>query len=173
MPEIDWKKYHNLKNADLPNISDNELEDAVMYWMWGKHDANLSAYEQILLLPKPCQNVYSTRTVTDQVMNGGFCQMLFNDSRHFAEMSIEGYLALESAKLSNLVKRSLELYQQNKQIIDGRFDALRNGTRKSFYAFDDPDEPNESFTRLNEAFFEYDTMDYVKYIRLNANCFGD
>ena len=168
------EQYKRLKKTELPDIPDDELEAAVRIWFRNKINEDWSnQYEAVTALPKPCQNVYSTMIVTDEVMNGGFYQLFFNPSRQFVEMSVEGYLALESTKLSGLVKQAAELYQQNKQIIESRYNAIRNGTRNSFYTKDDPDEPNESFSELNEAFFEYDTIDYTKYIRQNAECFGD
>ena len=167
------ERYKYLKNAELPDIPDEYLEEAVRTWFQNKFNEGWSnRYEVITSLPKPCQNVYSTMTVTDNTMNGGFYQLLFNPSGQFAEMSIEGYLALGSQKLSNLVKTAVELYRQNKQVIDARYDALRNGTRKSFFE-EDPNELDEAFTELNEAFFEYDSIDYTKYIRQHAGCFGD
>jgi len=167
------ERYKNLQKADIPDIPDEDLEAAIRIWFRSKFNEDWSDdYEVITSLPKPCQHVYSTMAVSDDTMNGGFYQLLYNPTRQFAEMSIEGYLALESPKLSNLVKRAVELYQQNKQVIDARYDALRNGTRKSFFE-EEPNELDDAFAELNEAFFEYDTMDYVKYIRQNADCFGD
>ena len=167
------ERYKNLRKAKISDIPDEDLEEAVRIWFRSKFNEDGSdEYEVITSLPKPCQNVYSTMTVTDDTMNGGFYQLLFNSTGQFAEMSIEGYLALESPKLSNLVKRAVELYQQNKQVLDARFDALRNGTRNRFFE-EVPNELDEAFTKLNEAFFEYDSIDYVKYIRQHINCFDD
>ena len=181
------KENENLKRADLADIPDEDLEDAVMDWMWSKDDENLSEYEQILLLPKPCQNVYSARTVTDDVMNGGFAQLFWNSSGAFAEMSVEGFLALGSPKLSNLVAKALELRQQ---ILDspqdsttGRYVAFFKRGKERDGAYDEHNdkifhdvlhELNDGvFNELNEMFFEYDTMNYAEYIRQNADCFGD
>jgi len=167
------ERYKNLRKAKISDIPDEDLEEAVRIWFRSKFNEDGSdEYEVITSLPKPCQNVYSTMTVTDDTMNGGFYQLLFNSTGQFAEMSIEGYLALESPKLSNLVKRAVELYQQNKQVLDARFDALRNGTRNRFFE-EVPNELDEAFTKLNEAFFEYDSIDYAKYIRQHINCFDD
>ena len=179
----DIAKYKILKNTDLSDIPDKELEWAVEVWLThGKFtEVNgdwIDAYEVVASLPKPCQDVYSTIAVTQDVMNGGFYQLFANPSGQFAEMSIDGFIAIGSPKLSDLVKKAMTLYQQNKQIVDVRYDAVRDAmkdgiSQKNFYEAS-PNELDTAFTELNEAFFAYDdAIDYAKYIRQNADCFGD
>ena len=113
------ERYKFLKNAELPDIPDDHLEHAVMSWMWNQaFKEGLDQYEVISLLPKPCQNVYSCRTVTDEINNGGLNQLFYNETGQFAEMSIEGFLALGAPELSDVMAKAVALYQQSKPVLD-------------------------------------------------------
>jgi len=161
------EKYKRLQSSYVSKISDDELEFAVMSWMWNKFNEDWSnQYEVISALPKPCQNVYSCRTVINEVNNGGINQLFFNPSKQFAAMSIEGFMALDSQELSNIMEEAVALYQQNKEILDSYDD----GSIESFSA----SYGEEIFDKLDERFYTAcDSVDFVKYIRLNATCFGD
>jgi len=161
------EKYKLLRNADVLSIPDAELENAVMSWMWNKFNDDWSnQYQVVSTLPKPCQNVYSCRTVIDEVNNGGFNQLFFNQSSQFAEMSIDGFLALGSPKMSKIMEEAVALYKENKEALD----KYNDGTLESFI-----DSYTEGiFSDLDDAFYaECDSINYVNYIRLNANYFGD
>jgi len=161
------ERYKFLKKVELPDIADNDLEHAVLSWMWTKiEDDGANQYTVICSLPKPCQNVYSCRTVTDEVNNGGLNQLFFNHTVQLIELSIEGYLALGSAKLSDIMAEAVNLYRQNKHILDG----YNDGTIESFSA----SYCEKLFDELVDRFFqECDLIDCVSYIRSNADCFGD
>ena len=161
------EKYKFLKNAELPDIPDVILEHAVMSWMWTKaFKEGVEQYEVICSLPKPCQHVYSCRTVIDEVNNGGLTQLFYNDTGQFAKMSIEGFLALGSPKLSEIMAKAIETYHQNKPVLDNYDD----GTLESF--FDSYQE--KIFEELDDKFYnECDSINSFKYIRQNAECFGD
>jgi len=161
------EKYKYLRANQILEVHDYELENAVMSWMWNKFNEDWSnQYEVINALPKPCQNVFSCRTVIDEVNNGGLNQLFFNSSGQFAVMSIEGFSALGSLELSRIMEEAVTLYMQNKEILGGFY----NGTIESFFA----SYEEEIFDKLDESFYlACDSIDYVKYIRLNAACFGD
>jgi len=161
------RKYKSLKKECIPTIPNDELENAMMNWMWGKIGEDWpDQYQIISVLPKPCQNVYSCRVVTDEVNNGGLNQLFFNPTGQFAKMSIEGFWALGSSKLSNIMEEAVALYQKSKEILDGYDD----GTLEGFFA----SYEEGIFDKLDESFFrESGFVDYVKYIRLNSTCFGD
>ena len=161
------EKYKYLKNAELPGIPDVILEHAVMSWMWTKAlKEGVDQYEVISSLSKPCQNVYSCRTVTDEINNGGLTQMFYNETGQFAEMSIEGFVALGSPELSEVMAKAVETYLQNKPVLD-KYD---DGTLESF--FDSYQE--KIFEELDGKFYdECDSIDSAPYIRQNAECFGD
>ena len=161
------EKYKFLKKAELPDIPDVILEHAVMSWMWTKaFKGDADQYEVISSLPKPCQNVYSCRTVTDEINNGGLNQLFYNSTGQFAEMSIDGFLALGSQKLSDVMAKAVELYRKNKPLLD----KYNDDTLESF--FDSYAE--KIFEELDNIFYdEIDSVDMAKFIRQNADCFGD
>ena len=162
------KRYRCLKKTELPDIPDSILEDAVMSWMWKKalNDGGDRQYEVISSLPRPCQYVYSCRIVTDQVNNGGLNQFFFNCPREFAEMLIEGFSELGSPKLSHVMAKAVELYRQNEHLLD----AYNDGTLESFFN----SYQEKIFDELDNVFYEErQFIDLHKYIRLNADCFGD
>jgi len=157
-----WEKYKFLKKDNISEIPDDKLECAVMSWMCNKPNEDFSnAYQIISSLPKPCQNIFSCRTVTDEVQNGGFWALFYNPSKQFAEMSIEGFLALGTPKLSNIMEKVVEMSPKAEEIL----------------ACDDsPEAPyvDRKFEKLLKKFYrKCGSVDYVKYIRLNATCFGD
>jgi len=161
------EKYKHLQTDWVPEIPDNELEDAVMSWMWNKFNEDWSnQYEVISTLPKSCQNVFSCRTIIDEVNNGGFNQLFFNSSRQFAIMSIDGFLALGSPQLSSIMEESVVLYWHNKETLD----AYDDGTLESFSA----SYKEKIFDNLDERFYPAcESLDYIKYIRLHTAFFGD
>ena len=164
------EKYKYLKNSEIENIPDapgDMLENAVMSWMWNKFNENWSdQYEVVSSLPKPCQHVYSCRTVIDEVNNGGLNQLFYNSTRQFAEMSIEGFLALGSQELSDVMARAVEIFWANKQVLD----AYDDGTLESF------SESYEEgfFDELDDIFYEEcDSINISQYVRMNSQYFGD
>ena len=161
------ERYKCLKNAELSSIPDNILEHAVMSWMWNKWQAEgLNQYLIIRSLPKPCQHVYSCRTVTDEVNNGGLNQLFYNMTGMFAEMSIEGFLALGSPKLSGVMEKAVGEFWYNRHVLEGYDDGTLEGFSASY--------KERIFSELDEEFFsESDSIDMAKYIRKNADYFGD
>ncbi len=155
-----------LKNADIPALSDEKLELAVMDWIRSKIKDWLNPCQDLKQLPKPCQTVYSCRAVADEVGNGGFLQLFYNAMLPVAELSVEGFLELGAPKLSRVTEQALELYRDNKD----KFDRLNDGTTEGFAAFF-----NEAvFDRLDRDFaLESSALNIAGYIRANAEFFGD
>ena len=163
-------QYKNLEKTDIETIPDtpsNLLEEAVFFWMCSKFDSTFSnQLEVISSLPKPCQNVYSCQIVFHEVLNGGFDQLFFNSSRQFIEMSIGGFAALGSQKLSDVMTKAVEVYLANKQEIDTYIDDWQDGCSKLY--------EKRFFDALEELFVEeYDSVNFSQYIRLHAADFGD
>ena len=166
------EKYKYLKKediADIPDNSDNMLEHAVMSWMWNKFNEDWSdQYVVISTLPKPCQNVYSCRTVTDEINNGGLNQLFYNywSTGQFAEMSIDGFKALGSKKLSKVMAKAVKIFWTNRRVLE----AYKDGTMESFME----SYEEKFFEELDDIFFaEIDSINISKYVRLHASCFGD
>jgi len=161
------EKGRHIKKTELSNIPDADLEAVAMAWVWGKFNKDWSdQYEIVSSLPKPCQNFYSCRTVSDEINNGGFVQLFFNATGQFAEMSIEGFSAVGSHKLSDVMKQAVELYNRNKQVLE----SYNDGALKSFLASYD----EAIFDELDNAFYnECDDVDYVSYIKTHIKSFGD
>ena len=114
----------NIKNAELINIPNSDLENVVMGWMWGMFNEDWSdQYEIITSLPNPCQAVYSCRTVTDEINNGGINQLFYNSAGQFAQLSIEGFDAMGFNALSGIMKQAVDLYKKNKNLWDYRFNS--------------------------------------------------
>jgi hypothetical protein len=172
------ERYKFLKKSELPDIPDTILERAVMNWMWTKcedeykKDNDVDQYEVISSLPKPCQNVYSCRTVIDQVENGGLTQLFFNFSTPYAEMSIDGFLALGAPKLSEVMKKAVETYHQNKPALDSYDDGTQEGFFDS-YQENVFEELDNMFYAENRSKNSANYIDSVKYIRQNTDCFGN
>jgi hypothetical protein len=148
--------------------------NTVIAWMRSKFSGDWSnEYEVIISLPKPCQNVYSAQTVTDDLLGGNFCYLFFyrQFAELFAEMSIEGFAALGLQKLSGVVAEAVELYRKNLQVFhhywnyDERIDGFLALCKDS-----------DIFDELDKMFceeFASNRVYYGKYIRQNADCFRD
>ena len=158
------EKGKRIKKSELPNIPDSELEAVVMGWLWGKCNKDRSnEYEIISSLPKPCQNVYSCRYVTDKNTNDEFIKVFFEP---FAAMSIEGFAALGSQKLRDIMKKAVNLFEEHNPDLDSDdFDTLD----RFINAYGDTAEGD--FADAFES--ELDNVDYVKYIKTHLSCFGD
>lgn len=155
-----------LRNSDIPTLTDEELELAVMDWIRGKINDWSNPCQDLKSLPKPCQTVYSCRAVADEIGNGGFLQLFYNSMLPIAELSVEGFLELGAPKLSRIVEQALEVYWDNKD----KFDRYNDGTPDGFTAL-----LNEVvFDPLDKEFaLELGAFNIVDYIRANAEVFGD
>ena len=175
-----------LKKAELPGIPDEWLLDVVMHWIWNK-DYDDNQYEAIARsLPKPCRNVFCCQLVTSDVENGGLHQLFGNSMAKLAEMSVEGFLELGSPRVSQVMTKALELYQQYD--IATVVEIKNQNSRPDLYGkiipygsgYDDPvvrryyEQHRNIFDELDTTFYdEYESVDYVKYIRQNAEYFGE
>lgn len=163
------EQYKHLKKGDIASISDDELSNAVIAWMWGKfNDDWTDEYIVISSLPKPCQNVYACCTVYDEVNNGGLNQFFFNSSGQFANMAKEGFLSIGSEKLSKTMLEAIEIYKRNEKLLEKYDDGTVKGFSESY------DE--KLFDELDDEFYnEESTFNslLIEYIRKNENAFGD
>ena len=165
------ERYKFLKNSDLVGISDIDLENAVMSWMWNKFNKDWSnQYEIIEALPKQCQDVYSCRTVYDEINNGGLNQLFFNSTGQFAIMAQNGFLALGARILSDIMRDSIEIFNKNKKVLA----KYNDGKMESF--IDSYSE--ELFESLDNKFYdecekcELDKL-IIRFIKEYSDCFGD
>ena len=181
-------RYKNLKNAELSDIPDDSLERAVMVWMLNRGKDGDCLFDLACQLPVPCQNVFYCKIVVGEIDNGGLHQLFHNDGARWAEMSIAGFLALGSSTLSEVMAKALELYSEydmakavaliHQRGRDGDLKTIqpyKHGSDcasaiKCFFDF----HRDGIFSELDEAFYqERDSIDYITYIRSNADCFGD
>lgn len=163
------EKYKKLKKGELSSVTEADLRTAVMSWIFGKFNRNWSnQYEAIISLPKPCRDVYACCSVVDEINNGGLNQLFFNSTGQFAQMAQEGFLALGSDNLSNIMKEAIEIYEKNKALLE----KYKDGTLKSFSG----SYCESLFDELDKRFFEVESgFDNLMqaYIRKNENFFGD
>ncbi len=163
------ERYKHLKNNELANIPDDNLENAVMSWMWNKFNKDWSnQYEVITSLPKPCQDVYSCRTVSDEIDNGGFNQLFYNSTGEFTEMAREGFVAIGSPKLSGIMDNAIRAYKDNKAVLDKYDDGKLESFCESY--------SEEIFNKLDDEFYKEECelrKLIIEHIRKNADCFGD
>ena len=175
-----------LKKGELPDIPDDQILGAVMAWIWNK-DYEDNHYEAIARsLPNPCRNVFCCVLVTTEIENGGIHQLFGNGMVQLAEMSVEGFLAMGSSDMSNVMVKALELYRQYDiaKVVEIEQQNPRPDLYKKIipygYGNNDPvvrryyDQHRWIFAELDEAFYDgLECVDYVKYIRQNADYFGD
>ena len=160
-------RFNKISKADLTKLPDNELLDAMLYWTLNK----LSSQNwELANLPEPVQIAYSCFTVNNEVMNGGLNQVFFNDTKHYVHLCVNGYTAVKSPELSQLIQESLEIVTGKKD----RYEALDDGNIESFIE-SYKDVPLEVLT--NEFITVSDKIDLSRkithYIRENISAFGN
>ena len=161
--------FKSLNSSEISNISDDDLSLAVMSWIWGLLDER-DNYEIILDLPHPCQFVYSCRTITDEIYNGGFNQLYFNSTAMFAKIAEEGFSTIGAEKLAALMKQANDIYEKVKPQLEKYDDDTVESFSKSY-------EEN-LFNDLDALFYDeiescgFDNL-LVFYIRKTADCFGN
>lgn len=163
------KEFRQLKKADLPQVTDMDLRNAVMSWMWGKFNEDWSdQYEVLKTFQKPCQYVYACCTVVDEINNGGLNQLFFNSTGQFAEMAQEGFLEIGNEKLSEIMRSAIQVFNDNIKT----FEKYDNGTIENFLESYD----ENYFIELDNDFFivepEFENL-IEAYIRQNEIFFGD
>jgi len=81
-------------------------------------------------------------------------------------MSIEGFSAVGSQKISDIMRQAVELYSKNKS----KLESYKDGTLESFSA----SYEEAIFDDLDNAFFEEsENVDYMQYIKSHIEYFGD
>ena len=169
--EEDFGKYKALKTSDISSIPDEELEDAVMDWMWSKVEEDFNNYEGIIeRLPEACQVIYACRTVRDEVNNGGFIQGFFNGKGRFVEMAQIGFYKLGLKNLSEIMTEVITIYNKNVKHLREYDNGTLEGLEKAY--------EDDLFDRLDEKFYtQCEESDLEKrmleYIRDNVTSFGD
>lgn len=163
------EKFKHLKKGELALFPDSDLRTAVMSWMWGKFNEDwTNQFEVIESLPKPCRDTYACCTVVDEINNGGLNQLFFNSTGQFAKMAQEGFRALENENLSSIMIDAIEIYENNKELLD----KYNDGTLESFsesYNESLFDELDERFSKEEPSFDSF----LETYIRKNESIFRD
>ncbi|HHU55656.1 MAG TPA: DMP19 family protein [Acholeplasmataceae bacterium] len=160
------EEYRRLNKEDVKLIPNEDLKEAVMDWMFEKVDAD--EFIIISKLPTPCQDVYSTVTIMNEVLNGGFNQLFFNSTVEFIEMAHKGFVSIGLPKLSKLLNQACQVYLDNKEILekydDGTIESFSDSYEENLF-----DDLDMLFSKEEENFEKL----IIEYIRKNETYFGD
>ena len=173
-PGIANEEPNTLKNAELPDIPDSELLHTVTDWLAAKFSGEWSGQccqcGTGSSVPEPCRVVHICWMVVGEIKEGGFTQLFCSPARQFAEASIEGFSLLGSPELAAIMERAIYLYRDNKTAFDAYWDGARKGSiKRPLKRYSE-----KLFSNADESFYEeIFSLNFVKYIRLNAYCFGD
>ena len=144
------KKYTTLDEDTLKAIEDEDLEQAVMDYIYHKTGDNYEdSYRIVTGLSEGFQAVYTTWWVEAEVNNGGFNQYFWNSSGQFGLEAIEGFKVIGAPKTAKLMEEAVTIAVEEFPEMK-RF--REEGTIEAF---------SESYehTNLNDldlAFYEYD-----------------
>jgi len=156
------KKYKNLENIE--SIPDEELETAVVEWLFSRLDEKGTTEVPIMrAMPKPCRSVYATYVVTGEVMSEGFEKCLSYIDSYILSSAIEGFIDMGAEELADITERACG--------IAGDFIAVNGRERLPELADNEAvKELTLGFKTSSETEKLSDTL--VAYIRNNQSCFG-
>ena len=157
--------YKKLKSDDINNIPDEELENAVIEWLFSQIDAKGTTEVPLVraMLPE-CRYVYSTYIITGEVCSGGFAQCFKHIDSYFFSNAVEGFIAMGAENLAVMLEKACE--------IAGRH--IQENGRNKWSAL----EENEELSGLSREFVQSEEIatlseTLIKYIRENSECFGE
>ncbi len=160
--------YRELKFGDIKKIPDEELELAVIEWIFGKFDESGTTEVSIIKsLPQPCRYFYGVYVFTEEIYNGGFAQCYMNSSRFFAKAARKGFEDMGAYKIAAIVENANTVFEKFCE---------QNGEKsltslKKLYENQELKAYTKEFIELEETKSLSETI--VKYIRANEECFGD
>ena len=164
---IKIKKYRNLKNEYIDKIPDEELEAAVIEWLFAKIDnKGTTEFSIVNALAKPCKYFYSIYIVTEEICNGGIAQCCINSTRFFMKFAENGYRDIGAENLAGILSKSNAIFEEFLKEHDEKISSLAEICGI-----------NELDTLTNEFKSSPDLENLsaliVEYIRKNAEYFGD
>jgi len=124
------KKHAVLTEQIIDNISDDELEQAVLDCLDFKIKDNYEqAYETISKISSGFRMVYSTWWLEAEINNGGFNQFFWNRGE-FAEEALEGLRLLDATEHIRLMEKAIEMFveeepQQREYYLQNTVEAFR------------------------------------------------
>lgn len=159
------RRYKSLKTEDIDSVPDEELETAVVDWLFAKLDTKGTTEVPIMrAMPSECRYVYATYIVSGEVISEGFGKCFEYIDSYFLSSAIEGFIALGAEQLAQVVEKACGVV--------GAYIA-ENGREKLNSLSEN--EALESLTLEFEGCDDIlqlsDLM--VKYIRENKYAFGD
>jgi hypothetical protein len=165
-----WKRidYETYTKKDFIEEDESDLFDAAMIWMAGKISDWEKETEIVATFSEPCQTVYACGAIWNEVMNGGFNQVIFNGTMKHALIAFQGFERLGLIALRNALVKGCQIYDTNKE----QLSAFNDGSVDSFsesYELKLFDDVDREFVEEDKSF--YDTM--VQYIKANIEFFGN
>ena len=104
------KRYASFDLQTLHEIQDEQLEQAILDYIFAKLDADYAKAGEILRgLSKGFQAVYVSWLVEAEVMNGGFNQYFWNSSNQFAEATAAALREIGAPQAAILMEQALTL----------------------------------------------------------------
>src|SRR5947199_4880268 len=103
------KTYASFDLPTLREIKDQQIEQALMDYIWKKTDANpRNRKSTILGLSRGFQVLYLTWLVEAEVLNGGFNQYYWNTSGEFAELTPAALREIGADEAATIMEWSVE-----------------------------------------------------------------
>ncbi len=158
-------KYAKLKTEEIDSIPDDELESAVVEWLFSKIDSKGTTEVPIVraMLP-PCRYVYATYIVTTEVMSRGFGECFEYVNSYLLSSAVEGFIEMGADKLAEIVEKACMV--AGKHIAENGRGQLGMLTG------------NEELEQLSDEFAASDDTEklsdtILNYIKENKDYFGD
>lgn len=159
------RKYKNLRNDDIESIPDEELESAIVEWLFSKLDEKGTTEVPVMrAMPKPCRNIYACYIVSGEVISEGFGKCFEYINSYLLASAIEGFIDMGAEELATITEQACG--------VAGKYIA-ENGRKNMTLLNDD-----ETLRELTRKFEESDDTlklsgTVVDYIRKNRDYFGD
>lgn len=158
-------KYIKLKTEDMDSIPDDELENAVVEWLFSKLDSKGTTEVPIMrAMPAPCRYIYASYIVTGEVMSKGFGECFLYVDSYLLSSAVEGFIDMGANRLAEILEKACD--------IAGEYIAEKG--RKNMEGLSD----NPELEQLSDEFVNSEDIvklpdAVISYIKQNKDYFGD
>jgi hypothetical protein len=152
---------------DFHKVPDNELIEAVVNWIYSLISKNDNEFDTVMKMSEPIKFFYATNAVFNEMMNGGFNQLIFNSGKVWIIAAFEGFQAIGLPEIASQMVKGVEILDANMDKLSPYLDGTIESFSKS-YELKLFDEIDEAFSN-NQQEIELKT---IQYIRNHIDFFG-
>lgn len=159
--------FKKTEKVDFHKVPDDELIEAAVNWIYSLISKSDNEFDAVMKLSEPFKFLYATNAVFNEMMNGGFNQLIFNSSKVWIITSFKGFHAIGLPEIASQMVKGVEILNANMDKLSPYLDGTIESFSKS-YELKLFDEIDKVFSD-NQQEIQSET---IQYIRNHIDFFG-